>query len=122
MSGDYTMYFSLKELSSPDGVGGDVRREVRKELHNMRAKYGHPIIVNSGRRSPAHNRRVGGAPNSYHLTGLAVDIRLPTDPDFRDWLLQCSFKFDWSGRGFYSTFIHLDMRHLNNTNRAYWVG
>lgn len=30
--------------------------------------------VTSTYRSPAHNRRVGGVPNSYHLRGRAIDI------------------------------------------------
>ena len=34
-----------------------------------------PIIINSGYRSPELNRKVGGAENSNHLTGCAVDIR-----------------------------------------------
>jgi hypothetical protein len=35
-----------------------------------------PLTVNSTCRSPNHNRRVGGAPRSYHLTGNAVDFRV----------------------------------------------
>ncbi len=34
-----------------------------------------PIVINSGYRSPELNRKVGGAANSNHLTGCAVDIR-----------------------------------------------
>ena len=34
-----------------------------------------PIIINSGYRSPEVNRLAGGAANSNHLTGCAVDIR-----------------------------------------------
>ena len=30
--------------------------------------------VTSTYRSPAHNRAVGGVPNSYHLRGRAIDI------------------------------------------------
>ena len=35
-----------------------------------------PIRLNSGYRSPQLNRAIGGAPNSNHLTGCAVDIRV----------------------------------------------
>ena len=34
-----------------------------------------PIVINSGYRSPAVNKAVGGAQNSNHLTGCAADIR-----------------------------------------------
>ncbi len=34
-----------------------------------------PIIINSGYRSPAVNKLAGGAANSNHLSGCAVDIR-----------------------------------------------
>ena len=33
-----------------------------------------PIVINSGYRSPAVNQLAGGATNSNHLTGCAVDI------------------------------------------------
>ena len=35
-----------------------------------------PIIINSGYRSEAVNKAVGGAKGSNHLTGCAVDIRV----------------------------------------------
>ena len=35
-----------------------------------------PIIINSGYRSPQVNKAVGGAPNSNHLMGCAVDIHV----------------------------------------------
>ena len=38
-----------------------------------------PIIVNSGFRNEAVNRKVGGVKNSQHLLGQAADIR-PKDP------------------------------------------
>ena len=39
-------------------------------------RRGAPIIINSGYRSPQLNRKIGGAPNSNHLTGCAADIRV----------------------------------------------
>ena len=41
----------------------------------LRERYGAPIIINSGYRSLQLNKRIGGVPNSNHLTGCAVDIR-----------------------------------------------
>ena len=38
-------------------------------------KQGTPIYINSGYRSPAVNKAVGGVATSNHLTGCAADIR-----------------------------------------------
>ena len=46
-------------------------------LERLRQRYNNtPIIINSGYRSPQVNKAVGGAPNSNHVTGCAVDIRV----------------------------------------------
>ena len=39
------------------------------------ARKEEPIVINSGYRSPEVNQLAGGATNSNHLTGCAVDIR-----------------------------------------------
>ena len=44
-----------------------------EEMRNEVREY--PIVINSGFRSPAVNKAVGGATLSNHLTGCAVDIR-----------------------------------------------
>ena len=51
----------------------------RKLLEPARQAIGCPIIINSGFRCEAVNRRVGGVRNSQHLQGCAADIR-PKDP------------------------------------------
>lgn len=43
-------------------------------LNPARATLGYPIYINSGYRSPYLNSLVGGASNSQHVTGEAVDI------------------------------------------------
>ena len=48
-------------------------RNGNEEMRNEVGEY--PIIINSGFRSPAVNKAVGGATLSNHLTGCAVDVR-----------------------------------------------
>jgi hypothetical protein len=54
-------------------------RCIPERLHaaiNHVARYYGRVRVNSTCRSRRHNRRVGGAPHSYHLRGRAADIRV----------------------------------------------
>lgn len=46
----------------------DVLDKIQKEVKC-------PIVVTSGYRSKKHNKKVGGAKNSYHLTDRARDIK-----------------------------------------------
>ena len=55
-------YGSLTPDPSPNGEGSEYKEE--------------PIIINSGYRSEAVNRAVGGVSGSNHLTGCAADIRV----------------------------------------------
>lgn len=45
-----------------------------QQLEKIRFFTG-PIIINSGVRCQAHNKKVGGVANSQHLYGRAADIR-----------------------------------------------
>ena len=47
------------------------------KLELVRQALGCPIIITSGYRCPALNARVGGAANSAHTKGLAVDFHSP---------------------------------------------
>lgn len=47
---------------------------VANVLNPVREMWGKPIRVNSGYRSPALNRAVGGAAKSGHMEGEAADI------------------------------------------------
>ena len=51
-----------------------VKRDVSTTLDMTKKEE--PIRLNSGYRSPQLNRAIGGAANSNHLTGCAVDIRV----------------------------------------------
>jgi putative chitinase len=46
-------------------------------MEMVRALLGHAITVNSGYRSPAVNKKVGGVASSDHVKGMAVDFVCP---------------------------------------------
>ena len=83
-------HFGLAELTKtktgienvPNEAQVENLKRVCRWLEKLRKrwndKYGDgddPIIINSGFRSEAVNKAVGGVPTSNHLTGCAVDIR-----------------------------------------------
>ena len=55
------------------GMGGLNGRLVAL-LHTVQRHYGRKVVVVSGCRSRNHNRKIGGARESYHLRCMAADI------------------------------------------------
>lgn len=60
--------------SIPPKYFANLDKLVERVLDPAREKFGYPIKVNSGYRSPALNRAVDGAPKSLHLEARAADI------------------------------------------------
>ena len=50
--------------------------ELRRRWNNIYGEGDDPIIINSGYRSEAANKAVGGVPSSNHLSGCAADIKV----------------------------------------------
>lgn len=86
-------------------------------LEKIRTHFGAPVIINSGCRCPAHNRKSGGVTGSQHLFGTAADIHISgvtsqAVADFAETILP------GGGIGIYKTFTHIDVRQT----RARWQG
>ena len=82
------VYFTLEEFTysitaqhlgidnTPSGEAvKNLERLVSRVLDPLREAWGSPIIVTSGYRCEELNARVGGVKTSYHLRGMAADIR-----------------------------------------------
>lgn len=93
-----------------------------QDLELLRAELGAPIRIESGYRTPKYNRKIGGAPNSLHIQGLAVDFAVDrkelTDVRLLLYALIREGTVTEGGVGIYPTFIHYDHRGY----RARWAG
>jgi len=74
---------SVRAKNVPNAAQVENLRRVCRWLERLRRRWNErygdgedPIVVNSGYRSPAVNRAVGGVATSNHLTGCAADIRV----------------------------------------------
>lgn len=107
-------FFDENDFKCKCGCGLDVQPDVKLRLDELRARIGFPIFVNSGARCEAYNRKVGGAANSAHLRGNAVDVHSPA---WAGLLVYHAGKLNFTGFGFYRNFTHLDIEAPRS-----WVG
>jgi hypothetical protein len=80
-----------------------------ERLNNIREGFGKPIYINSGYRCPKVNKLVGGVPNSYHVLGLAVDLRWDADL-FKYIMENCEFDKLIREKSKTGMWIHLQFR------------
>ena len=110
--GDITQNFSQWEFACKCKCGYDnIDERLVNRLQVIRDMAGIPIKINSGCRCEKHNKKVGGAPNSYHLQGLAADWRFDVKTQSMLHIFAIRLK-DWSGGFHYyenDGFIHTDI-------------
>jgi uncharacterized protein YcbK (DUF882 family) len=120
-------HFVLAEFHCHDGTPVPaaalpaLRRLVKEVLEPMRGKFGQ-CKVNSGYRTEAYNRSVGGASASQHLydqspADVAADVRF-TSGTPQDWAAEAERLLKGGGIGTYSSFTHVD----NRRGPARWTG
>ena len=110
-------HFRLSEFACPCCKRVMLHPTQLKKLIELRGIIERPVYITSGYRCPSYNQKIGGVVNSYHLIGLAVDIKVK-DISLID-LLEICEEIGFGGIGFYEkkNFLHLDVRP---TKRARW--
>lgn len=104
-------HFKVKEFACKDGSQVVfIDSYLVSILDILRNQVGKPVIINSGYRTPLRNKEVGGAKYSYHMRGMAADIRIGemSAKEIADKLN----KIIPSGCGIivYNTWVHIDTR------------
>lgn len=81
-----------------------------KILDGLRDKIGEPVYINSGYRTPEHNKAVGGSTLSYHMYGMAADIRADKHTPKQLYDILDEMMEGWGGLEENETFVHVDVR------------
>ncbi|MGJ1328480.1 YcbK family protein [Sphingobacterium multivorum] len=115
-----TKNFKLEEFDCKDGTPVPKQfysnvTKLAKNLQVLRDYLGVPVTVTgSGYRTPSHNKAVGGAPESKHMTAEAGDINAkgytPNQLAAVIEKLIKEGKMDQGGLGIYPGFVHYDIR------------
>lgn len=70
-------HFKVKEFACQDGSQVVfIDDYLISILDILRNQVGKPVYINSGYRTPTRNKAVNGAKYSYHMRGMAADIRV----------------------------------------------
>lgn len=111
-------HFTKDEFKCRCGCGIKMDREFVLRLDSLRERLGSVLIVTSGYRCAEYNKKIGGSPNSKHIQGLAVDLKVNSSTH-RYKILKEAFQMNFSGVGHGSTFIHLDDRTNGTVSWTY---
>lgn len=122
-----TKNFTLHEFMCKDGTPVPKNlianvEELAKNLQVLRDFLGEPLSILSGYRTPEHNAKVGGKPNSMHLQAMASDLTCASkSPKQLHTIIEkliAEKKMKQGGLGLYKGFVHYDIRG----HKARWNG
>jgi len=105
-------YFIAYEFSCPHCGECLIDTNLVELLDNIREKIKSPLIITSGFRCEEHNKKIGGAPKSKHLLGIASDIIAPKLTVKELFRITENILGNRGGLGYYPArgFIHIDTR------------
>ena len=96
-----------------------------KKLEALRHEFNEPMIVSSGYRHESYNQVIGGAKNSPHLYGKAVDVVISGKSAYR--LMKLAIQYGFTGIGVSQRgphekrFLHIDTMENSDTHPRPWI-
>ena len=118
-------YFSVDELKCKGTDECEMDEEFMKKLEALRHEFNEPMIVSSGYRHKSYNQVIGGAKNSPHLYGKAVDVVISGKSAYR--LMKLAIQYGFTGIGVSQRgphekrFLHIDTMENSDTHPRPWI-
>ena len=118
-------YFSVDELKCKGTDECEMDEGFMEKLEALRHEFNEPMIVSSGYRHESYNQVIGGAKNSPHLYGKAVDIVISGKSAYR--LMKLAIQHGFTGIGVSQRgpherrFIHLDTKENSEVHPRPWI-
>lgn len=118
-------FFSDNELKCKGTNEIHMDEEFMEKLVAIRDKLNLPMTITSGYRSKEHNKSIGGAKNSPHLHGKAVDIACYGEKAYQ--IVQLALEEGFTGIGVKqkgthgARFIHIDTMEVGPLVPRPWI-
>ena len=118
-------YFSVDELKCKGTDECEMDEGFMKKLEALRHEFNEPMIVSSGYRHESYNQVIGGAKNSPHLYGKAVDVVISGKSAYR--LMKLAIQHGFTGIGVSQRgphekrFLHIDTMENSDTHPRPWI-
>ena len=119
------IYFTEQELACKGTDECDMHPEFMDKLIAVREDYNEPMIITSGYRHLAYNDTIGGAKNSPHLYGRAVDVKVVGGDALE--LIGAALRHGMTGIGVKQRgdhdrrFIHIDDMPQSDAHPSPWI-
>lgn len=117
MNWDKYRYFSKAEFDCQETGENEMSEFFIAKLSELREKYGKPMVITSGYRSPNHTIEQRKRTPGTHAQGIAADISCQGADKYR--IVKLAFDLGFSGIGIDDNFIHLDISGRRNAIWSY---
>lgn len=112
-------HFKVNEFACKDGTDTIfISPALVTTLEQIRKRFNVPVTINSGYRTEAYNKKVGGAAYSQHKYGTAADIVVKGVPPAEVAKYAETILVEMGGIGIYNSFTHIDVREI----KSRWKG